>query len=581
MTADRLNLRFEMAAQPVSRGMALGRARVVYPLHFEVELESIAPREVPQEIARFETALATARRELESMRARLSGPLQRDLEEFLQAHMLMLADPEFTEGVPERIRRDLVRATAALKAQRDRLASAFDAIEDAYLRGRREDLDQVVGRVFAALMRGDATVPKSRSARHDDILVCDTVAPAELDHHAEHMLGMVLAAGSAFSHSAILARSLRLPMVCGASEALAKIHDGDMLLVDGDNGRVIVRPDALDLARLREYQRAATRARREQSKLRKAPTVTKDGVEIGLYVNAEQPQDLALARRLHCAGVGLFRTEFLFLRQGEPPGEDEQFKVYRDAVIAMAGRPVTLRTLDLGADKAANASLDVAPEQNPALGLRGLRLSLARRQMFASQLRAMLRASAYGPVRILLPMVACVEEVRTARAQLQATREQLASQGHAMAESVDLGAMIEVPSAALVSAELASELEFLAIGSNDLVQYTCAADRNNAAVSSTYDPLNPGVIRLLALVIENADRARKPVSLCGELAGDPTFLPLLLALGLTELSVHPGVLLDVRERLLTLSRKSLRAKRQRLVEATDRADIEALLDSLR
>lgn len=574
-------LRYEMAATAVARGLALGRARLVYPLHFEVELEPVSPREVPAEIARFEAALATARRELEALRARLSGPLQRDLEEFLDAHVLMLSDPELAEGVPERIRRDLVRATAALKAQRDRLASAFDAIEDAYLRGRREDLDQVVGRVFAALMRGEAPPQKGRSARHDDVLVCESIAPAELDHWHEHdVLGVVLSGGSAYSHSAILARSLRLPMVCGAAEALTRIHDGDLVLVDGDHGRVVVRPDALDLARLREYQRSATRAKREQSRLRKAPSVTRDGAEIALHINAEQPVDFALGRRLGCAGVGLFRTEFLYLR-GEPPGEEEQFKVYRDAVIAMAGRPVTLRTLDLGADKASAASLDVATESNPALGLRGLRLSLARRPLFHAQLRAMLRASAYGPVRVLLPMVACIDEVRVARAQLNAVREQLAGLGVPMAEQVDLGAMIEVPSAALVSAELARELEFLAIGSNDLVQYTVAADRNNAAVSSVYDPLNPAVIRLVALVVENAERARKPVSLCGELAGDRKYLPLLLALGLTELSVRPGVLLDVRERLLALSKKALRAKRTRLLEATDRADVEAVLESSR
>ncbi|HET9483408.1 MAG TPA: phosphoenolpyruvate--protein phosphotransferase [Xanthomonadales bacterium] len=571
--------RIELDATAASKGLALGRARVVYPLHFEVEPEPIAPREVPGEIARFEAAIEAVRAELGAMRAKLEGPLRRDLEEFIDAHALMLEDPEITVAVPERIRRDLVRASAALQAQRDRLAAAFDSIEDPYLRGRREDVDQVVGRVFAALMRADAPPPK-RGELAGEVLVCESLAPAELDHwHEQGLLGVVLAGGSAFSHAAILARSLRMPLVVGAQDALARIHDGDVVLVDGDHGRVVVRPDALDLSRLREYQRSAARGKRERARLKSAPTVTKDGVEIALYVNAEQPAELAQARRVGCAGVGLFRTEFLYLKRGELPTEEEQFRTYREAVIAMAGRPVTLRTLDLGADKAAHL-LDVAEEPNPALGLRGLRLSLARRAVFTTQLRAMLRASAYGPVRVLLPMVASVDETRVARAVLSSVRESLVDAGVPVAESVDLGAMIEVPSAALISAELARELDFLAIGSNDLVQYTMAADRNNAAVSSVYDPIHPAVLRLLALVIENAERARTPLSLCGELAGDPAFVPLLLALGLTEFSMRPDALLDVRERVLAVSRKALRAKRAKLLEATDRAEVEAVIASL-
>lgn len=571
--------RIELEASPASKGLALGRARVVYPLHFEVEPEPIAPRDVGAEIVRFETALDTVRAELKATRAKLEGPLRRDLEEFLDAHALMLDDPEFTLGVPERIKRDLVRATAALQGQRDRLAAAFESIEDPYLRGRREDLDQVVARVFAALMRADAPAPK-RGAQTGEVLVCDSIAPTDLDHwHEQGVLGVVLAGGSAFSHAAILARSLRLPLVVGVADALTKVHDGDLVLVDGDNGRVIVRPDALDLSRLRAYQRSAAKQQRERSRLKAARSVTKDGVEISLWVNAEQPSELAQARKSGCAGVGLFRTEFLYLRRDEPPGEDEQFKTYREAVIAMGGRPVTLRTLDLGADKAAHL-LDVDEEPNPALGLRGLRLSLARRAVFTTQLRAMLRASAYGPVRILLPMVASVDETRIAHALLSQVRESLADAGVAVAETVELGAMIEVPSAALISAELARELDFLAIGSNDLVQYTLAADRNNSAVSTVYDPINPAVLRLLALVVENADRAKKPVSLCGELAGDPAFVPMLVALGLTELSMRPDALIDVRERLLTVSRKALRAKRTKLLEATDRAEVEGILAGL-
>ena len=569
--------RLELAATAASRGLALGRARVVYPTHFEVELEPIAPRDVPAELARFAAALDGARRELANLRARLKGSLARDVSEFIDAHALMLDDPDLAEGVADRIRKNNVRATAALKAHRDRLAAAFDAIDDPYLRSRREDLDQVVARVFAALMRGEAHAKPHARGDAATVLVCDSIAPAELGHwHDNGMVAAVFSGGSAFSHSVILARGMRLPVVVGATEALARVRDGDMVLVDADAGTVIVSPDALDLARLRQHQRDARRAQRQLARLKTAETVTKDGAEIELFVNAEQSADIAAARRLGAAGVGLFRTEFLYLRHGEVPGEDEQFKSYRDAVLAMAGKPVTLRTLDLGADKAAGSGLDLAPEPNPALGLRGVRLSLARRALFTTQLRAMLRASAYGPVRILLPMVTSVTEVRLARTMLANAREALETAGTPVAETVELGGMIEIPAAALVSAELARELDFFAIGSNDLVQYTLAADRNNAAVSNQYDPLHPAVLRLLALVIENAQRAHRPVSLCGELAGDPRFVPVLIALGLTELSMHPNAILEVRDAISRLSRKSLRAKAKRLLEATERDEIEHL-----
>ncbi len=569
--------RIELAGIPGSPGLALGRARVIYPARFEVETAPLTPGEVAPELARFDAALVAARAELGALRQRLRGSLKRELAEFIDAHALILDDREFADGVREGIRRHHLRATAALKAHRDRIAAAFEAIEDPYLRSRREDIDQVVGRVFSALMRGDPTGAEPRKRDAAEIVVCDSAAPAELGHWHEHgALAVVLAGGSTYSHAAILARSLRWPQVCAVAGVLSQVRDGDLLLADGDNGRVIVRPDALDLARLREWQRADGRLRRARERLRSAETRTRDGVEIALHVNAEQPADLAQARRMGAAGVGLFRTEFLYLGHAEPPGEDVQYRAYREAVLAMAGKPVTLRTLDLGADKAAGTAVDVAPEANPALGLRGLRLSLARPQLFQRQLRAMLRASAYGPVRVLLPMIAGLEEARLARATFEHCRAVLARDGAPMAERVELGAMIEVPAAALVSAELAREMDFFAVGSNDLVQYVLAADRNNAAVSGLYDPLHPAVLRLLALVAENAAQAGIPVSVCGEIAGDPRFLPVLLALGYTEFSMRPNALLEARAALQTLSRKALRARTRRLLEATSREEIEAL-----
>jgi phosphotransferase system enzyme I (PtsI) len=567
--------RIELEGISAAQGMVVGRARVVYPTHFEVDNEFVAAGATGAEATRLSHALESARSELKTVRARLSGELKRELADIVDAHGAILDDPVLEREIQDRIRRERLSAEAALKAQRERLLAVFDAIEDPYLRSRRDDVEQVLARVYAALRRGSSTPGKRLSG--DIVLVCETLSPADLLHAHEHgLLGIVQSGGSPYAHSAILARSLKLPHLVQSRDALNRIRDGDLILIDGDDARVVIHPDALDLSRLRAHQTEARRRERRRSKLRSTLTRTADGCQIALYVNAEKPEEIAIARRLGAQGVGLFRTEFLYLR-GETPGEDEQFRAYRDAVIAMAGRPVTLRTLDLGADKAPQAALDLRREENPALGLRGVRLSLARRELFAVQLRAMLRASAYGPVRILLPMVARVEEVVASRELLETCRADLIAEGHALAEHVELGAMVEVPAAALGSAELLRLVDFLAIGSNDLTQYTMAADRNNAEIAQTYDPLHPSVLRLIALTVDNARRAHKPISLCGELAGDARITPLLLALGLTELSMHVGAVLEVREAVLGLSRKSLRARRSRVLTASTRQEIEELL----
>jgi phosphotransferase system enzyme I (PtsI) len=576
-----MTLRVQLEGAAGSRGIAVGRARVLYPTRFEVDREPLATDEVDAEVARFLRALESAREELAALRRRLRGSLTRELGDFIEAHALILDDPEFIDGVTGRIRGRLQRASAALDAQREALAAAFDAIDDPYLRSRREDLEQVIARVFAAFRRGGGPAPRPEDGTAGTVLVCESLSPADLDWWHEHgLVAIVCTQGSVYSHSAILARGLRVPMVVGCGAALDVVRDGDTVLVDADAGRVTIAPDAIDLRRLREHQRAAGRAERARALLKSAATRTRDGAAIALHANAEQPEQIARARRVGADGIGLFRTEFLYLRAGEAPSEDEQFRAYRDAVMAMAGRPVTLRTLDLGADKPGAGALGVGPEPNPALGLRGVRWSLARRAHFMVQLRAMLRASAYGPVRILLPMVTAVEEVLQVADLVDGARRQLQREGIAVAEQVPLGAMIEVPAAVVVATEIAHACDFLALGSNDLVQYTLAADRNNAAVAATYDPLHPAVLRLIALTVESARRARRPLTLCGELAGSVDLLPLLLALGLDAFSMHPGAILEARERLLGLSRKALRARRRRLLQATSRDEVLERLRTL-
>lgn len=558
--------------------MALGRARLERPSRYLVDERPLPAAEIDDEIERLRRAIELAREELGVLRDRLHGSMAREVAEFIDAHSLMLADRELTSGIYDLIRQGGYRASAALKLQRDRLVAVFEAMDDPYLRSRKEDVEQVIARVQAGLQRDSSSEERKLASRIGEILVSDTVAPAELVPLAEAgVLGVVLSSGSRVSHGAILARSLHLPMVVAAHDALSAIAENDLILINGDSGEVIVHPSSADLARFRAWQRDSLQRSRQLALLAERDTRTRDGVEIALWANAESAADVALARASGAAGIGLYRTEFLFLQRRELPDEDEQFLAYRTLVLGMGGLPVTIRTLDLGADKADNSVLMLDPEDNPALGVRGVRLSLRHPQLMRTQLRAILRASAYGPVRILVPMVCASEEMTQMRALLRECARDLRSAGHEIAEHVELGAMIEVPAAAIALPGMIRQLDFVAIGTNDLVQYTLAIDRNNDHLADLYDPLHPAVLRLLAQTITIAQRARKPVSLCGEMAGDRRYTALLLALGLTDFSMHPGVLLEVRELIATLDRGALRKHAAALLRAPTRARIEAVL----
>ncbi len=562
----------------VSQGMALGRARRVQPRRYNADARPLEATEVEAEILRLEAALAHARGEIVEVRGRLQGVLRREAEPFLDAHALLLDDPELHAGLLAMIRTGRCRAAAALIAQRDRLGALFGAMADPYLRSRREDFDQVIGRVLAALERDTSVEERRLAARVGDILVAESPTPAELAALANHgLLGVLASSGSAYSHSAILARSLRLPMLAGVHEALDAVGDDDLVLIDGERGEAVLHPAAQDLARYRQWQRDAARDEQRRAGFAHALSRSRDGQRIELHANAERGAEIAAARALGADGVGLYRTEFLFLHRAVLPGEDEQFEAYRELVLGMGGRSVTVRTLDIGADKADGSSLALAVESNPALGVRGLRLSLRQPAVFRTQLRAMLRAAVLGPLRILLPMVTTAAELRAARAHVEACAVALRSEGHAIPDAVAVGAMIEVPAAALCARSLLELSDFAAIGTNDLTQYVLAADRGNDALGELYDPLHPALLRLIAHVVAAGRRAGRPVSLCGEIAGEPAQLPLLLALGLTEFSMHPARLLAVRERLARLDVGALRVLAPRLVRAADRDAVAALL----
>jgi len=567
-------MRQALPGHGASRGSALGRARVRLPHALDVAEEHIEATAVDAELIKLHTAIDTVRIEMYSLRDRLHGALAHEVGEFLDLHTLLLDDPELLQGLDALIRTGLYSANYALQLQRDRLAAVFANMEDAYFRSRMEDIDQVIGRIHAALHRRDDELPGVAG----EILVTDNVAPAELAQlQSQGVMAVVTSVGSALSHSAILARSLHLPLVVGAALALQKVNDGDVLMVDGGSGLIVLEPNAGDLRTHRLRTRELARERKQLHRLRREPTRTRDGVDIKLFANAESREDVAEAHSLGAAGVGLYRTEFLFLQRNELPDEEEQFRAYRDVSLGMTGRTVTIRTLDLGADKADRTGLALTDEPNPALGLRGVRLSLARDGLFETQLRAIVRASGYGPMRVLVPMVSSREEIVAVRQLLDKVMRDLCGEGHEIAGHLPLGAMIEVPAAAIALPTFIGAIDFLSIGTNDLVQYTLAADRNNEALGELYTPLHPALLRLLSMIIKTAKARDKPVAVCGEMAGDALFAPMLLALGLGEFSLHPATMLEVRRAIRDCDHGRLRASAPALLRARDRHSIEKWL----
>jgi len=558
-----------------ARGTALGRARIRLSHILEVAAQHIPADQATAELARLHAAIAQVRSELNTLRDQLHGALANEVGEFLDIHALLLDDPELLQGLDTLVKDEHCSADYALRRQRDRLAAVFEGMDDAYFRSRIEDIDQVIGRVHAALHQAEA----EQQGASGEILVATSIAPGELVQLQKHgVLAVVTTTGSVFSHSAILARSLHLPLVVGASEALQQVNDGDTLLVDGGTGEIIIAPDARALHHFHTCQQA--KAGPPPPARPAAPARTRDGIPITLYANADSIADAHAARAQGVTGIGLYRTELLFLQCDDIPDEATQCAAYRELVSSMAGAPVTIRTLDIGADKADRSGIAVEGEANPALGLRGVRLMLARPELLRNQLRAIMRASALGPVRILLPMVSTREEVVAMRDAIARIRAELHTGGHAIADHTPLGAMIEVPSAALALPSWIDLVDFLALGTNDLVQYLLAVDRTNDALEALSTPLHPAVPRLLRRIVRTARAHAKPLSVCGEIAGDAHFTPLLLALGVEELSMHPDHLASVRHAIAQLDRSALRAQLPGLWQANDHDRMAQWLSSV-
>lgn len=567
-----------LSGQGASRGIGIGRARVLESGGVETPEYTLDPDQIGAEIDRYRAAVAAARGELTVVADRLGPQVASEVREFIETHLMMLEDDALVESPVEFIRARSCNAEWALKQARDQLFAAFEQMQDDYFRARRDDVDQVVKRIAGALANRPArSLFVEEDALDDTVIVADDIEPAELNGLAERGLAaFVIETGGPLSHSSILARSLGVPCIVGVRGARQMVHEGQLLIVDGDRGFALIDPDGERLTRYRDRQHEQRRRAAQLLRLADTAARTADGDSIRLWANAEQLKDLDLALRHGAVGIGLFRTEFLYLHRHQPPDEEEQYQSYADAVKRMHGHPLTLRTLDIGADKQLPLGQDPA-EPNPALGLRGIRLSLKFPELFRTQVRAILRAAVHGPVTMLLPMLGGPDDALKARALIREAEGELRASGTAFQEGVPVGGMIEVPAAAIAAPRMVEILDFVSIGTNDLIQYTLAIDRGNQAVARWYEPLHPAVLRLISAVIDTAVASGKPVSLCGEMAGDTRYTALLLALGLTDFSLHPRGILELKETLSRLQRKPLLGLKRRILEANGGDEVTEVL----
>jgi phosphotransferase system enzyme I (PtsI) len=578
---------FTLHGIPVSRGIAIGQAHLLRPAARDVKHYLISEEKVEAEVVRLTDAIAAVNRELQAVRRDLPADAPSELAAFIDVHALILADPIVATEPLKIIRNRHYNAEWAWLTQIDELSAQFDEIEDAYLRERKNDIRQVGERVLKFLT-GTASPFSASSDPQEElpqmIVVAHDISPADmLQFRDRAFVGFVTDLGGQNSHTAIVARSLDIPAVVGMSTATSLISQDDWVIIDGDAGIVIVDPAPVVLEQYREIQSQLLRERKKLGKLKKTPAVTKDGTRIHLLANIELPEDCGPAIEAGAVGVGLFRSEFLFMgRAGGAhrlPSEDEQFESYRKAVVAMKGRPVTIRTLDVGADKPLDKDEETA--LNPALGLRAIRYCLAEPQMFLTQLRAILRASAYGPINLLIPMLAHAFEIDQTLLFIDQAKQQLRDAKKKFDPNIPVGAMIEIPAAALTLPLFIKRLNFLSIGTNDLIQYTLAIDRVDHEVAHLYNPLHPAVLYLLSTTIAAGAKAGIPVAVCGEVAGDTKLTRLLLGMGLREFSMHPAQLLSVKQEILNSDLDQIDPQVKKILKTYESAAIAEGVERLR
>ena len=551
----------------VSRGVAIGKAHIILRGSIEVLESAIPAHLIEDEITRFLGAVDSARQQLQAIQKRIPANTGVDIASFIETHLLMLDDATLVTTPVDLIREHHCNAEWALKLQRDAVVSVFERMDDAYLRTRRDDIDHVINRIQRVLLDSyQADEHGENIAMDNTIILAYDLTPAEtvmLEHQG--VKAFATECGGPLSHTAILARSMQIPAMVGTHGLQRYIHDGETVILDGLQGVLIAGADEQTLDYYREQQQKELQRQVELDRLVETPAVTRDGTTVRLMANIELPEDIDAVSRTNANGVGLYRTEFLFMNRPEPPDEEEQYDCYVSVIEALKGKPLTIRTLDMGADKQPDGNTGCS---NSALGLRAIRLCLKNRAQFTPQLRAILRASAHGPVRLMVPMLSNTSELQQVLALINDTKIALQRESLAFAPDVQIGGMIEVPAAALTAADFASHLDFLSIGTNDLIQYTLAIDRLDDEVNYLYDPLHPAVLRLIKITIDAGKAAGIPVAMCGEMAGDPHYTRLLLGMGLSEFSMHHTALSEVKNVIHSSSIAALIPLVQELLDNT-------------
>ena len=563
----------------VSNGIAIGRAHLISNALLEVVQYDIEIKNIPLEVKRFEDAIAAVRVELNKIKSQLPSDSPKELSAFIDTHLMILNDKSLSSLPKSIIENEKCNAEWAIKKQMDSVVNQFDQIEDQYLRERKQDVIQVVERVIKILL-GHSNQIAAKNKEKLTILVAHDISPADALHFKNHKYAaFVTDGGGVTSHTAILSRSLNIPSIVALQNARTLIRDNDLIIVDGSQGVVIVNP-TLEIQKY--YKSLQDSWSDEQEKLQRIKTkksITKDGALIHLFANIEVPNDIISVNASGATGVGLFRTEFLFMNRQDMPDEEEQFQAYKKVAEAMGKRPVTIRTLDSGADKqTALNNKKISP--NPALGLRAIRLCLSEPKIFMTQLRAILRASQFGNIKILFPMLSNISELRQTKLLLERAKASLRKDKVKFNEKILIGGMIEIPAAAISADIFAQELDFLSIGTNDLIQYALAIDRTDDAVSHLYNPLHPAVLKLIALTIKSAHKYKKSIAVCGEMAGEPKLTKLLIGMGVEQLSMHPSHILSVKEQVLNSSIKNIKTSVLRLLNLNEVDKIETLLKKI-
>lgn len=566
----------------VGGGIAVGRAHILKQGMENPPHDTLDDNDIAAEVERYEDAIKTTRRQLEQLRNNIPENAPTELGAFISLHIMLLNDATISRDPIDIIEEKKINAEWALSQQIDILSAQFDSIDDEYLHARKQDMLQVVERVFKNLMGIDANdfVPEQEDLFDDTVLIASDISPADTVRFKDNRIAaFVTDSGGASSHTAILGRGLNIPSIISMRYARDLIQENEVVIVDGIDGVVILQPDEFLLKEYRKRAREYRTRKRELNKLRDSATATQDSVSIEMLANIASSDNMAEVMKNAADGVGLYRSEFLFLNRDIAPTEDEQYQEYTKIVKKAAGKPVTIRTMDLGADKNPRW-FEETHGINPAMGLVGVRLSLAEPQMFRTQMRAILRAATHGEVQIMWPMISSLTEVRQCLVHLQMAKDQLADSGVAFNPNVAVGVMIETPAAALMVGSLLKMVDFVSIGSNDLVQYTLAVDRANKDVAALYQPAHPAVLKLMLHILRTANRMEKPVSICGEMAGDPIYTRLLLGMGFRHFSMQPAKMLAFKEIVLSSNVEQLENKIVSILKNDDPAKMSELLEKL-